>query len=55
MKFANAIASMIKRAISTKILEKLTDEKAIIVLGPRQAGKSTLVQQLAAQFKQPVR
>lgn len=45
---------MIYRAITTSILERLADEKAIILLGPRQVGKSTLMQQLSDQFKQKV-
>ena len=45
---------MVKRLISTKIIEKIGDEKAIILLGPRQSGKSTLLQQLAPHFKEPV-
>jgi predicted AAA+ superfamily ATPase len=46
---------MIERQIAPRILEKLADEKALIILGPRQVGKSTLLQQLANQFKQPIR
>jgi hypothetical protein len=45
---------MIKRFLSYKISEKLADEKAIILYGPRQAGKSTLLRQLAPEFKEPV-
>lgn len=45
---------MINRAIAAIISPRLADEKSIIVLGPRQAGKSTLVQQMQAQFNQPV-
>lgn len=46
---------MIIRQLAPKILEKLADEKAIILFGPRQVGKSTLLNQLAPQFKAPVR
>ncbi|HTI11935.1 MAG TPA: ATP-binding protein [Puia sp.] len=45
---------MINRQISPKIEEKLADPKAIILLGPRQTGKSTLLEQLAPKFKEPV-
>ena len=33
---------------------KLKDNKAIILLGPRQTGKSTLMQLMQAQLQQPV-
>jgi len=46
---------MIERTITEKILEKLTDEKAIILLGPRQVGKSSLLQLLSGNLKQPIR
>ncbi len=45
---------MISRAISSSIQKHLKDEKAIILLGPRQVGKSTLLQQLSSKFAQPV-
>lgn len=45
---------MIKRALESRIISRLKDSKAIIILGPRQAGKSTLVQAMQAQFPQPV-
>jgi predicted AAA+ superfamily ATPase len=45
---------MIKRQLLSKIQEKLSDSKAIILLGPRQAGKSTLLEQLSPHFKTPV-
>jgi len=45
---------MISRAISNSIQNHLKDEKAIILLGPRQVGKSTLLQQLSSKFAQPV-
>ena len=45
---------MIKRLINSKILARLTDRKAIILLGPRQVGKSTLMEQLEGSFAQPV-
>jgi len=45
---------MISRAISDSIEKNLKDEKAIILLGPRQVGKSTLLQQLSSKFAKPV-
>jgi len=45
---------MILREIASSIEKKLGDHKALILLGPRQAGKSTLLQQLAPRFKTPV-
>ncbi|WP_412465680.1 ATP-binding protein [Pedobacter sp. KLB.chiD] len=45
---------MISRAISDSIQKRLKDEKAIILLGPRQVGKSTLLQQLSAKFTKPI-
>ncbi|MBS1919116.1 MAG: ATP-binding protein [Bacteroidetes bacterium] len=45
---------MIERAIASVLEKKLKDNKAIILLGPRQAGKSTLLQLLQKQFGQPI-
>lgn len=45
---------MIERSIEHIITKKLKDNKAIIVLGPRQAGKSTLLQSIQKKFSQPV-
>ena len=45
---------MIDRFLEKIIKKKLTDSKAIIITGPRQIGKSTLLQQCQAKFKQPV-
>ncbi|MBC6111464.1 ATP-binding protein [Pedobacter fastidiosus] len=45
---------MISRAISNSIEKHLKDEKAIILLGPRQVGKSTLLQQLSSKFEAPI-
>ncbi|MBN9352167.1 MAG: ATP-binding protein [Chitinophagaceae bacterium] len=45
---------MIERAIKGIILKKLADKKIIILLGPRQTGKSTLLQLLQKDFKTPV-
>jgi len=45
---------MIKRSLENTIAAKLKDNKAIILLGPRQVGKSTLLQVLQTQFKQPI-
>jgi hypothetical protein len=45
---------MIDRFLEKIIKKKLTDSKAIIITGPRQIGKSTLLQQCQTKFKQPV-
>lgn len=45
---------MITRKIYEKIKNRLDDNKAIILFGPRQAGKSTLLKQLGPLLKQPV-
>jgi len=45
---------MIYRFILERIRGKLADDKAIILLGPRQSGKSTLLGQLSPEFKTPV-
>ena len=38
---------MIKRIITDQITKRLDDRKAILLLGPRQAGKTTLLHQLS--------
>src|SRR5574343_426023 len=40
---------MIKRIIEEKIKKKLQDHKAIILLGPRQSGKTTFVDELISR------
>lgn len=45
---------MIKRTIEAQLLTKLKDKKAIILLGPRQAGKSTLLEIIRAHITVPV-
>lgn len=45
---------MISRAISNSVEKHLSDNKAIILLGPRQVGKSTLLQQLSSKFTSPI-
>jgi len=45
---------MIKRSLQNNIVAKLKDNKAIILLGPRQTGKSTFIQLIQAQLKQPI-
>ncbi|GGC38993.1 ATPase [Parapedobacter defluvii] len=45
---------MINRDITQSVHGRLADEKAIILLGPRQVGKSTLLKQLAPAFQQKV-
>lgn len=45
---------MIKRDIKKAVQKRLDDQKAIVLFGPRQVGKSTLIQQLSSDFNQPV-
>jgi len=45
---------MIKRLIEKKIEEKLFSKKAIIVIGPRQTGKTTLVKNILSKRTEPV-
>lgn len=45
---------MVKRWLETTLSKNLGDKKAIILLGPRQAGKTSLVQAMQQQFSQPV-
>ncbi len=42
---------MIIRTFEDKIKKRLQDNKAIIVLGPRQSGKTTFVDELIAHYK----
>lgn len=44
---------MIKRAIAETLKARFFKGKALIILGPRQAGKSTLVHQLLKEIGQP--
>lgn len=41
---------MIPRSLEPRVLEALEDTRVVVVLGARQVGKSTLVQQIAHQF-----
>ena len=45
---------LIKRRLSNLIQKRLNDPKAIILIGPRQAGKTTLLRQLTNALKKPV-
>jgi len=45
---------MIDRHLAKQIAKRLDDKKAIILLGPRQVGKSTLLQLLSAKFNKPI-
>jgi predicted AAA+ superfamily ATPase len=45
---------MIKRALETAILRRMGDHKVIVLLGPRQAGKTSLLQLLQTQFRLPI-
>lgn len=44
---------MVSRQIEAVLLQKLADHKAIILLGPRQCGKSTLLEHLKPYLKSP--
>lgn len=44
---------MIKRALSQRLKERFFKGKALIILGPRQAGKSTMVQELLEERGEP--
>lgn len=45
---------MIKRNLENSITLKLKDNKAILLLGPRQSGKSTFMTLIKARLQQPV-
>lgn len=45
---------MVDRLLGQEILQRLGDKKAIILLGSRQVGKSTLLEQLSTEFSKPV-
>ena len=45
---------LIQRALYAKILERLSPGKAVILLGPRQAGKSTILEEIGRQSTQKV-
>lgn len=45
---------MIKRALERLVIPKLIDQKAIIVFGPRQAGKSTLLDMIKPHLASPI-
>ena len=43
----NAIAPLYSRRIEARVAEALTDTPVVLIAGPRQAGKTTLVRQMA--------
>ena len=45
---------MVNRLVTAQITKKLTDQKVIILLGARQVGKSTLLQQLEKKLAKPI-
>ena len=45
---------MVERLLQTSIENRLKDEKAIILFGPRQVGKSTLMELMENQFEKPI-
>ena len=44
---------MILRLLTDKLVKKMDDHKALIILGPRQSGKTTLVKSLTDQISTP--
>ncbi|MEI7724728.1 MAG: ATP-binding protein [Bacteroidota bacterium] len=44
---------MIKRLLEKKLSERFSDKKALIITGPRQSGKTTLVKIFLDQYKEP--
>lgn len=44
---------MINRTIENSILERISDNKSIILLGPRQCGKTTLLKSISKKLKKP--
>jgi len=44
---------MIQRLLKEKLLNKMDDHKALVILGPRQSGKTTLVNSLTEQIGIP--
>jgi len=48
MNLAVEIFKMIERLIKTPILNRLGQKKAILILGPRQTGKTTLAKSILA-------
>jgi len=45
---------MIQRILESTIQEKIGDKKAIVILGPRQTGKTTLAEKIAMRFNDPL-
>ena len=45
---------MVKRLLTDTLLKRLTDKKVLVLIGPRQVGKTTLLNELNDKFKQPV-
>lgn len=45
---------MINREIAIRISQRLSDKKAIILLGPRQVGKSTLLREISNDLVAPI-
>ena len=54
--FADRIANiMISRAIIERLISRLRDNRVLIILGPRQAGKTTVLNMLAEEISEAVR
>ncbi|MCX6273332.1 MAG: ATP-binding protein [Bacteroidetes bacterium] len=45
---------MISRHLTSRILKRAADSKALILLGPRQSGKTTLLKEISTRFEGPI-
>ena len=45
---------MIQRLIQNDIIERISDKKSIILLGPRQCGKTTLLKSISGKLEKPL-
>ncbi len=45
---------MIERSVTHRIISKLNDSKVLVIIGPRQSGKSTMIDLMKSEFQAPV-
>lgn len=45
---------MIERSVTHRIISKLNDSKVLVIIGPRQSGKSTMIELMKSEFHLPV-
>ena len=45
----NTLPKLYPRLIAARVVEALSDTPVVLIAGPRQAGKTTLVRQIAIQ------